>query len=324
MPVRTDCSTATGPGATWVIVLAGGEGTRLAPLTTALYGRPLPKQFATLAGKRSLLQATLIRARSLAPWPRVLVVANEQYLDLAERQCREVGGAMVVAQPSNRGTAAGLLLPLAHIHAADAAARVVVLPSDHYVSRPRVLEEWLGDVAALRPRAEDGILLVGVRPDAPMSDYGWIVPGSALTIGQPAIHEVAGFVEKPRREVAAALMRKGALWNTFIMCGHAGAFWTAARQGLGGHAARFMELAGALGAPGASGQLRRLYTELPEASFSIDVLQRAPSLRVAAAPPCGWSDWGTPDRVLDSLAGTPALESLKRRLRPALSAEQPS
>lgn len=297
----------------WVVVLAGGEGSRLAALTTALYGRPRPKQFAVLAGEHSLLQTTLLRARALAPWERILVVVNERDAWLARRQIHALGPATLIEQPGNLGTGPGLLLPLTYIQTATPEARVLVLPSDHHVGRPAPFVQTLRELLAAGAW-DGGIGLLGVAPEGPETDYGWIVPGAALTRRPPVLRAVERFVEKPAPDVATALWRRGALWNTFILAGPVGAFWEAAHQHLPSLTARFSAFAEHVGRPSERARLHELYADLPATNFSAAVLQKATDLAVATAPACGWSDWGSPRRVFESLAGTPALDELHRRL----------
>src|SRR4051812_33488561 len=98
----------------WAIVLAGGEGTRLAALTRAIHGRDVPKQFARLGNARSLLQQTLDRISAVIPARRTVVIVAEAQAEIALPQLRAYRGLEVVLQPANRGTAPGVLLPLAH------------------------------------------------------------------------------------------------------------------------------------------------------------------------------------------------------------------
>src|SRR5690606_13253595 len=102
-------------GDLWTIVLAGGEGVRLRRLTRALHGEECPKQFAMIHGSRSLLQWTITRAlRWSEPEHIVVVVAAEREAQ-ARHQVAGYGPIDVVAQPSNRGTGPGVLLPLARV-----------------------------------------------------------------------------------------------------------------------------------------------------------------------------------------------------------------
>ena len=106
----------------WTVVLAGGDGVRLRQLTRALHGEERPKQFAMIHGGRSLLQATVARAARWSAPEHIVVVVAEERESLARMQLREYGGVDVVAQPTNRGTGPGLLLPLSRVFAVLAAS----------------------------------------------------------------------------------------------------------------------------------------------------------------------------------------------------------
>jgi mannose-1-phosphate guanylyltransferase len=301
-------------GSLWVIVLAGGDGTRLLPLTTALHGEPMPKQFALLRGELSLLQTTLLRARAVAPWEQVVVVATKSHAHLARAQSAAVGGVTVLEQPANLGTAAGLLLPLSYIRGKDPGARVLVLPSDHHVGRPTLFEETLAELTS--PGLDQGVVLLGIEPDWPETDYGWILPGRQLTTRAPLLRSVVRFVEKPPPTVAADLLRNGALWNSLVVTGSAEALWALIEERLPRHAEAFSRLGRHIGTASGQAKIQQVYDDLPRADFSGAVLAQASrQLVVATAPPCEWSDWGTPERVFETLAGTRDLERLQGRLR---------
>ena len=125
-------------GNLWAIVLAGGEGTRLAALTRAIYGRDVPKQFAAVGSARSFLQETMVRIASLVPSARTLVVVSEKHARLAIEQLQAFPGVEIVLQPANQGTTAGVLLPLAHVLGRDPEAVVTVFPCDHRFGRESV------------------------------------------------------------------------------------------------------------------------------------------------------------------------------------------
>lgn len=300
------------PASLWVIVLAGGEGARLAPLTTALHGEPTPKQFAVIRGEHSLLQNTLLRARAVAPWERIVVVATRPHAERARQQSHALGPVTVLEQPANLGTGPGLLLPLQHIRRADPGARVLILPSDHHVGRPGLFEDALEDLVSPTV-VDDWVVLLGIEPDWPETEFGWILPGRLLTMRPPVLRSVVRFVEKPTPTTAAELLRQKALWNSLVLTGTAESLWALAEERLPHHAQRFAALGKATGEV----KVHQLYADLPAADFSRAVLARAGGrqLAVATAPPCGWSDWGTPQRVFESLAGTRDLERLQGRLR---------
>lgn len=295
---------------TWAIVLAGGDGTRLAELTEAVHGRPVPKQFATVAGNRSMLQATLDRVARIVPARRTVIVVGRAHLRWARAQLAD-HAATTLVQPASLGTATAILYALTWIRLQAPAAHVLVFPSDHHVGN---VTRFLDAVrTATRASVELGRLaLLGVVPDAPDPDYGWIVAGPAI---QPACCTLECFVEKPGAEAARRLHACGGLWNTFVLAAPASLLAGMARAHLPGHAERFDALDRFSFAPGAP-DLEEAYANLEPADFSMHVLQRAGDLLVVPMHGADWSDWGTPDRVLASLRPR-AASLLRRRLKAA-------
>lgn len=116
------------PANQWTLVLVGGDGTRLQELTREITGAPIPKQYCRLLGERSLLEATLDRARHVTPPHRTLVVVNSDHLAIGRDQLDGVPTANVVVQPCNRDTGPGLLFALQHLAQTDPSAIVVVMP----------------------------------------------------------------------------------------------------------------------------------------------------------------------------------------------------
>jgi mannose-1-phosphate guanylyltransferase len=310
---RTRCNVAAsmnieGP---YVVVLAGGDGNRLSSLTRALYGRDLPKQFAVLAGQRSLLQTTIERAMLLTSRDRISVVVTAHQAHVAREQLASYPGVELVVQPRNLDTAAGILLPLARLLARTASARIVFLPSDHYIADPAPMIEALRSTTqrALGWR----VTMIGVKPTGPEVEYGWIQPGRQ--IAHTTGHEIARFQEKPDARVAEELWRRGGLWNTFIQTAPLHTFWQLAHQYLPIHAELLERYAVAVGTPEEDAMLQAAYDSMPAASFSRDVLAHAEDLAVIPVEGTGWSDWGSPQRVFASLAGTACHERLVQRIR---------
>src|SRR6266700_1199921 len=172
-------------GNLWAIVLAGGEGVRLRSLTRRLYGYDRPKQYAALVGARSLLRQTLDRVGLLIPPERTVVVTLASHARYVEAELRGAPRPHVLAQPYDRGTAAGIFLPAHWIRLRDPDATVVVFPSDHFVLvRLHVPRGRRGEIrrsspgADHRPRRSGHGARGGVRLDRAWRDRGLDAPGS--------------------------------------------------------------------------------------------------------------------------------------------------
>lgn len=277
----------------WVVVLAAGDGKRVLSLTRDGQGMSIPKQFWRFDGKRSLLQATLERARGLAAATRIVPVVAAHHRTWWEKQLRQVPRENVVVQPQNRGTAAGILLPLLHVYRSDPEARIVVLPSDHAVGNEEVLTGALKKALQEASHDPQQLILLGITPDHADSEYGWILPREGGNGARP----VAAFIEKPDRSTAEILLASGGLWNSFMFCTRARTLLHLFSEAVPELLWMFLEeLADPSDDPARS--LRGLYELLPVRDFSRHVLQEEASrLRVLSVPPCGWLDVGTPERL---------------------------
>ncbi|HEX5050681.1 MAG TPA: sugar phosphate nucleotidyltransferase [Planctomycetota bacterium] len=283
----------------WVLVLAAGSGTRLSELTRADDGTVVPKQFCSLRGGRSLLLDTIDRALRLAPRERVVVVVAAEHERWWGPQLTCLDADNIVVQPGNRGTTAGLLLPLARILERDPGAVIAVLPSDHHVDEPAVLTQAMQRALVAVRQDPQHLVLLGIAPDAPDTGYGWIVPGSCTAAGMSS---VSAFVEKPPLARANALLQAGALWNSFLFAASGATLWRLC--------ARFARpTATAIGAaslrPAGEREiaLDAVYRGLPTIDFSRTVLGACASLlRVLMVPECGWTDLGTPSRAAHCIA----------------------
>src|SRR5262245_54650103 len=148
----------------WALVLAAGDGTRLRELTTR-DGHATPKQFCSLRGGGSLLSGALARAARCVPRKRILVVVAEEHRRFWEPELADLPADDVVVQPKNRGTAAGILLPLLTVLERDPEARLAILPSDHFVAREHVIAESLRLALASLEEGSGGMTLLGITPD---------------------------------------------------------------------------------------------------------------------------------------------------------------
>jgi mannose-1-phosphate guanylyltransferase len=223
---------------------------------------------------------------------------------------------MVLVQPGNADTAAGIFLPLTYIRARDANGTVVISPSDHFVfPEARFLGEVIYAVRASE-KLPTRLLLLAARPTSPESDYGWIQPAADLTcFGARPVRAVTAFLEKPEPALAELAFRSGALWNTLVMVGKVETIWNLGRRVLPNMVALFERLGDAIDTPKEPEILRAIYERMPRLNFSRDLLAHVPGdTAVMQMQGVWWSDWGSPDRIVQTLTRLGA--------GPALIAEQ--
>jgi len=283
----------------WAVLLAGGEGKRLKGLTTSIGGVSIPKQFCSLDGELSLLEKAVRRARSVVTLSRLTAVVTEQHEEFWSRKLAMLARHNCLAEPNGKGTGNGILLSLLHILNRDPDASVVILPSDHYVSDEKRLRNSVRSALKQVRNGVSRIVLLGIRPDRPDPELGYILPGRVNDNGACS---VLHFAEKPSIEQAARLVNIGALWNSFIIVG-------SGQSLLDLFATRFPEVVCAMikamtvDADLREPALHRLYSELPDIDFCRHVLAGAEEqLHVLPVPQCGWRDLGTPERVSEALA----------------------
>jgi mannose-1-phosphate guanylyltransferase len=289
----------------WAIVLAGGEGSRLAETTQRVYGTSLPKQFLSFGRDRTFLQATLDRIQALFPPERTVVVVAERYEDIARQQLSEFDGVEVVAQPCNVGTGPGVLLPLVHVLKRDPRADVALVPSDHDFRSPAVLCQALLKAKRAADTSNSALLLLGAQAEGPASDLGWILTEQRGR--DSGVRPILEFVEKPTPARADHLFRQGALWNTMLSVSRGEALWGLARQHLPRQAALFQSYASDAGGVSGHARLSQIYACLSAADFSRDLVAASSGLGAIRMPGAGWSDCGTPERLAAALGRRPGL-----------------
>jgi mannose-1-phosphate guanylyltransferase / mannose-6-phosphate isomerase len=194
------------------VILAGGSGTRLWPVSRAAF----PKHLVELFGEESLLQTTARRALGVAPAERVVTVAAAGQAVLISRQYQVIDPGLqqhLLLEPSARNTAAAVALAALHVEAAFGPEAVLwVCPSDHLMLDSDAL--YAAVRSAADAAAQGWLVTFGITPTRPETGFGWIAPAEGLPAA-PGVHRVERFIEKPAREVADGLLATGThLWNS--------------------------------------------------------------------------------------------------------------
>ena len=192
------------------VLLSGGAGARLWPMSRALY----PKQLLNLCSDKSMLQDTALRVFDEGRFSAPIVVCNNEHRFIIAEQLRQVGvspGAILL-EPVGRNTAAACAVGALQAVKADPNALILVLPADHRISDPSAFKDAV--MVAAEAAAADHLVTFGITPTKAETGYGYIRRGTPFA-DQPGVYRVAAFVEKPERSVAERYVAEGEYcWNS--------------------------------------------------------------------------------------------------------------
>jgi mannose-1-phosphate guanylyltransferase/mannose-6-phosphate isomerase len=198
------------------VILAGGSGTRLWPLSRQLY----PKQFMQLVDSHTLLQSTLLRLSPLEDIQPPIVVCNDEHRFIVAEQLREIGiqPQAIVLEPVGRNTAPAIAVASLLSRPAQENSILLVLPADHYIEDHQGLANTVRQ--GVRFALQGRMVTFGIVPQAPETGYGYIRKGEPIVDGQtpeghPPVWRIDQFVEKPALETAKSYLASGDYcWNS--------------------------------------------------------------------------------------------------------------
>ncbi len=249
------------------VILAGGVGTRLWPLSRTYY----PKQFLEQDGP-SLFQETFRRATLLSKPSEVYIVTNEVHQYLVRNQIEQMGFSIedrqILREPEGKNTLPAISWAMHEVKKNHGQGTVGIFPSDHSLD-----SSAMSEIARAAPLAEDYLVTFGITPTYPNTGYGYIAPGSPVQNG----FVVREFREKPDEPTAAEYMRKGYLWNSGMFLFSTGVFFSELKKYQPDFAEPFTAAD---------------FGKLPAISVDYGLLEK--SDRVAVVPlSASWTDLGT-------------------------------
>jgi mannose-1-phosphate guanylyltransferase len=271
----------------YVMIMAGGSGTRFWPLSRHL----CPKQTMPLFDDGSLFEKALARAAGLAPPERTFVVTTSEQTKLLSKQAVDIPPGNIIAEPFGRDSAAAVFLGAAVIAAVDPDATILVKTADHVIAPIDAFQKSVGDAVKL---AETGFLVTfGITPRHPATGYGYIERGVEID-GAPRAFRVARFTEKPEIEIAKKFLEDGLhFWNSGMFVWRASDILAAARTHAREHYDSIAPLGELFGKRGFKKALAEAYERIGRASIDYAIMEKAANVAVVEAS-FEWDDLGSP------------------------------
>jgi len=254
----------------YTIILAGGFGTRLFPLSRSSY----PKQFIPLFGEISLFQKAVLRASLFSKPEEIFVVTNDTHKFLVEDQLNQINiPCNVLEEPCGKNTLPAIIYAALKIHEIDNNAIILVLSSDQLLDETEAYNKAIKTAEKL---SENYIVTFGIVPTTPHTGYGYIQPGDKLEGG----YKVSAFVEKPDKHTAEKYLKEGYLWNAGIFCFSANVFLDECRK-------YAPEIINAF-----SHDVAKAYELTPKISIDYGLLEKTPNVAVVPLS-TAWNDLGS-------------------------------
>lgn len=278
----------------YVVILAGGSGTRFWPASRAAF----PKQFLSLVGDKSMLQETLTRVSSKVSGDRVYIVTNGRFAKIIRKQTAafKVPKANILLEPSGKNTAPAIAWAAAIIHQRDHDAVMAVLPSDHLIQDRKAYAATLDEAVSLAQ--SDYLVTLGIVPTRPETGYGYIKARKVKRHGR-LVHEVEQFVEKPSLPKAQQYLRaKTYFWNSGMFIWKTATVLQEFKQYL-------PDLYQAFTKGCSQKAVEKFWGGLKSISIDYGIMEKAKRVAVVPAADIGWSDVGSWEALWEVSAKDP-------------------
>lgn len=280
----------------YVLIMAGGAGTRLFPRST----EKLPKQFQKIIGKKTLIEQTYDRVKKTVDDDHIYVSSNHKYIDLIKKYLPNISDKNYITEPVKRNTGPAMALATAIIYEKDSKAIIITVCSDHLVIKDNEYANKILTGAEVVRENKDFILCVGITPTTPNTGYGYIEKGQEFTKGDNfAVYTAKRFVEKPNLELAKEYFVSGNFfWNAAYFIWEAKHLLDELKKQSPKIYAGVKKIAKTKNKKNFIKTLDKEFNKFPNIAIDYLIMEKTKNLLVLPAD-IGWSDIGSWDVVVD-------------------------
>jgi len=273
----------------YAVIMAGGAGTRLWPLSS----KDKPKHFLKLFGGRSLIELTIDRLKGLVPEDRILILTSVKYRAIAQRTLPRVPPENFVYEPCLRDTASALGLAAIVLKTRCATATMIMQTADQLIEPVDQFGAAVTNAATFLESHPDQLVAFGIEAAGPNTQVGWQKLGQTVDFSDCEVRRIAAFTEKPELEIAQQYMSEGGYcWNSGQFAWKADAILKEIDTHLPEATCLLERMGEAWNMAERDPVLGELFPQMPKGSIDYKVMQKT-SNACSILLPCSWEDMGT-------------------------------
>jgi len=281
----------------YAVVMAGGAGTRLWPLTT----QEQPKHLLKLFGGKSLIELTVEKLKGRIPHDRVIILTNVRYRELTQQTLSYIPPENFICEPCVRDTASAIGLAATVVQQRCESATMIVLTADQIIEPVDRFNAAMGHATGFLESHPEKLIAFGVEAASASTQVGWQKLGAVLDYPGCEIRKIDAFMEKPDLALAQQYMDEGGYcWNSGQFAWKADAIL----KEIGTHLPETMPLLEEIGAawhtPSRTQVLDRLFPQMPKGSIDYRIMQKTDNACCIYLP-CSWEDMGTHAALIDRI-----------------------